>query len=308
MLILVTIACSVLLVASGSEAASGCHGTENGYVTGQSIGAHAGYDSATVKGAGLSVGSPVALPVIVIVIELVVVVIGLGIRRWRVARRPVVLRLKTARAPQGETLNVTIAGRNLARAKAVSFEDGITVNTLTVYSPTQVTANVTINKHARVGMRDVSIAGRWRRLWGTGTMRGAFAVERAEVREPSPPVTTEASAITGLGGVPGAWSAVDARVQMLCSEGDLEAALAILKQQEHIRRVLDPGTLASCLTNEALVLIAMGREREAWPLAQEACRMSTDDGPRDILDFLRSKVPKTLRQVPVLRSSALMRI
>jgi len=58
---------------------------------------------------------------------------------------------------QGETLDVTITGSNFIGATAVSFGSGITVNSFTVSSSDQISANITISSSATPGVRDVSV-------------------------------------------------------------------------------------------------------------------------------------------------------
>lgn len=71
-------------------------------------------------------------------------------------------------ANQGETLNVIITGYDFTEANAVSFGTVIGVNSFTVDSPTQMTANITIAADATIGAKDVSATtaggrgGRWK--------------------------------------------------------------------------------------------------------------------------------------------------
>jgi len=73
---------------------------------------------------------------------------------------------------QGATLEVTIGGTNFTGATAVSFGDGITVNSFTVVSATQITANISISATATLGLRDVSVTT----PEGTGTLTDGFTV------------------------------------------------------------------------------------------------------------------------------------
>ncbi len=73
---------------------------------------------------------------------------------------------------QGETLNITITGTNFTGATAVSFDAGITVNSFTVDSSTQITASITIDAAATTGARDVSVTN----PGGMGTLPGSFMV------------------------------------------------------------------------------------------------------------------------------------
>ena len=74
---------------------------------------------------------------------------------------------------QGETLTaVVISGTNLTGATSVSFGGNITINSFTVDSDSQVTANITIASDAVVGYRDVSVTT----PEGTGSLSNAFTV------------------------------------------------------------------------------------------------------------------------------------
>jgi len=76
---------------------------------------------------------------------------------------------------QGETLSVNIDGTNLNGATAVSFGDGITVNSFSVVSATEILANISINTAAATGLRDVSVTT----SAGTGTLTDGFTVVAA---------------------------------------------------------------------------------------------------------------------------------
>ena len=73
---------------------------------------------------------------------------------------------------QGLTRNVIISGNNLTGATAVSFGADITVNSFTVDSATQITANITISGSAAAGLRDVSVTT----PAGTATLTNGFTV------------------------------------------------------------------------------------------------------------------------------------
>jgi hypothetical protein len=74
----------------------------------------------------------------------------------------------------GETVKVTITGTNfLAGTTTVNFGSGITVNEITVNSPTQLVANITIAGRAGLGNRDIVVSN------GAGlavTVGGGFTV------------------------------------------------------------------------------------------------------------------------------------
>jgi hypothetical protein len=58
---------------------------------------------------------------------------------------------------QGETITVVITGTRLDGATEVRFGEGITVNSYTVDSASQITASITIDEDAETGPRDVSV-------------------------------------------------------------------------------------------------------------------------------------------------------
>ncbi len=94
---------------------------------------------------------------------------------------PTVTSVDPISGDQGETLDVTITGTDLNGATEVSFGDGITINSYTVDSDTQVTANITVAGDATPGTRDVSVTT----PEGTGTLTDGFAVT-----VPAPTVTS----------------------------------------------------------------------------------------------------------------------
>ncbi len=57
----------------------------------------------------------------------------------------------------GNTLSVVITSTNLSGATSVSFGEGITINSFTVDSDTQITVSVTINMTAETGLRDIAV-------------------------------------------------------------------------------------------------------------------------------------------------------
>lgn len=73
---------------------------------------------------------------------------------------------------RGQTLSPVITGTNFTGASAVSFGAGITVNSYTVNSATQITADITIAADATPGARDVSVTT----PGGTGTLNNGFTV------------------------------------------------------------------------------------------------------------------------------------
>ncbi|MBN2100207.1 MAG: IPT/TIG domain-containing protein [Dehalococcoidia bacterium] len=103
---------------------------------------------------------------------------------------PTVTLLNPNQAGQGQTLSVTISGTYLIAASSVSFGADISVNSYTVDSDTQITANITVGPEAAPGLRDVSVTT----PGGTATLTNAFNVTQA------PPGITSASPSQGIQG------------------------------------------------------------------------------------------------------------
>jgi hypothetical protein len=91
---------------------------------------------------------------------------------------PTLTQVAPAFAVRGSTLDVVLTGTRFASGSSVSFSGGgITVNTATVNSSSQITANITVGAAALAGNRDVSVSG----TTGTATLANSF-----QVRNPSP--------------------------------------------------------------------------------------------------------------------------
>ncbi len=92
----------------------------------------------------------------------------------------------------GTTLNITIAGTQfMSGSTSVGFGgSGITVNSTTVNSSTQITLNITVASGTSTGFRDVSVTT----VSGTATLSNAF-----EVRLPPNPTPTLFSATPSTG-------------------------------------------------------------------------------------------------------------
>ena len=103
---------------------------------------------------------------------------------------PTVTSLNPNLGGQGQTLSVTISGTYLIAASLVSFGADITVNSFTVDSDTQITANITVGDEAGPGLRDVSVTT----PGGTATLANAFNVTQA------PPGITSAVPNQGIQG------------------------------------------------------------------------------------------------------------
>jgi hypothetical protein len=88
---------------------------------------------------------------------------------------PDITSINPTSAKRGETLNVTISGDYFDSASAVGFGAGVTVNSHTVDSSTQITANITVSGTATLGTRDVSVTT----PIGSDTLLRAFTVTQA---------------------------------------------------------------------------------------------------------------------------------
>ena len=87
---------------------------------------------------------------------------------------------------QGQTLSsVVITGNHFICATAVSFGSGITVNSFTVNSASQITASINIAANATLGARDVSVTT----SGGTGTLPNGFIVLQSSQTGPAHPVS-----------------------------------------------------------------------------------------------------------------------
>jgi hypothetical protein len=76
------------------------------------------------------------------------------------AATPIISSLSPTSGQQGQTIDVTLNGSFTSFAQGastVSFGAGITVNTVTVNSPTQLVANITISPIAFTGFRDIGV-------------------------------------------------------------------------------------------------------------------------------------------------------
>jgi len=76
---------------------------------------------------------------------------------------------------QGQSLNVTITGDYFSGATAVSFGLGVSVDSFTIDSATQITAGITISSAATPGTRNVSVTN----PGGTGSLTNGFTVDYA---------------------------------------------------------------------------------------------------------------------------------
>jgi hypothetical protein len=122
---------------------------------------------------------------------------------------PTVGSVSPSQGNQGQTMtSVVIGGTYLTGASAVDFGAGITVNSFTVDSTTQITVNITISGSAATGARDVSVTT----PGGTGVRTGGFMVNLGG----PPPAPTLVSPANGAGIMGGSvtfqWTAVPGAV------------------------------------------------------------------------------------------------
>ena len=105
---------------------------------------------------------------------------------------PTIIQVIPSSGEQGERLNsVSIIGTNLSGANSVSFGTGIPVNSFTVNNSNLITADISIDDNATVGLRDVSVtvAGH------TATLADGFRV----TAPPSPLLPTIIRVVPGSG-------------------------------------------------------------------------------------------------------------
>lgn len=102
---------------------------------------------------------------------------------------PLITFVGPAQAARGQTLNVTITGTHFTAATVVAFGAGVTVNSFSAASDTQITGSITIAADASPGARNVSVTT----AAGTGTGVGAFTVV-------APPVVSSVSPGQGAKG------------------------------------------------------------------------------------------------------------
>ena len=74
-----------------------------------------------------------------------------------IVKKPKVVKVTPKTGAQGNTLDLTIAGKNFVDAPTVSLGTGITVNTVQLDSATQLTVNITIASDAKKGPRKVVV-------------------------------------------------------------------------------------------------------------------------------------------------------
>jgi len=85
---------------------------------------------------------------------------------------PTLTSLNPNQGAQGDTIAVTITGDHLTGATSIEFGSGVNVNSFTVDTSTQITANISIDAGALLGPRDVSVTT----PGGTATLTDSFTV------------------------------------------------------------------------------------------------------------------------------------
>jgi len=109
--------------------------------------------------------------------------------------RPIVNSAGPSSAQQGQQLDVSLSGFNYQPGTSVQFSNpGVTVNSVTVSSCTEIVLNVTISGSAATGATDVEVT-RADGVRGTGA--GIFTVVQATDTTPPVIFSTAASGVTG---------------------------------------------------------------------------------------------------------------
>ena len=86
---------------------------------------------------------------------------------------PTIVSVSPTEGNQGTSLSVLISGSNLDGTTSVNFGTGVTVESFTNLSPTQLSINVTIDAEAAKGMRDVTVTT----PGGSSTLGNSFNVK-----------------------------------------------------------------------------------------------------------------------------------
>ena len=135
---------------------------------------------------------------------------------FTVSKAPTIATLSPSALGQGASnQNVTITGTGFDPTSSVGFGAGITVNSTTFVSATQLTANITVAPTATTGAHDVTVNNG---DGSTGTGSGAFTVDAAPAVTTVAPASGDAGAtnynvtITGTGFAQGAVASFGAGV------------------------------------------------------------------------------------------------
>src|SRR5690348_13031005 len=107
---------------------------------------------------------------------------------------PTVTSVNPTSGGQGQNLTVTLAGSNFRGAATCSFGAGITVNSCTLNSGTQLTANITISSTATLGSRNVTVTNPDTQ---SSTLSNGFTVAMAG---PPPPTLSSVNPNSGAQG------------------------------------------------------------------------------------------------------------
>ena len=82
----------------------------------------------------------------------------------------------------GKTINVVVRGNNMNGATSLEFGEGVTVNSFSVASASQINASITITANAALGSRNVAVVT----PRGTGRLYSGLKVQAATVTPPTP--------------------------------------------------------------------------------------------------------------------------
>ncbi|MGD0353402.1 MAG: choice-of-anchor U domain-containing protein [Dehalococcoidia bacterium] len=129
----------------------------------------------------------------------------IGSFELQLIQAPVVASVSPNSGNQGQTVNnVIITGSNFTGATVVSFGSGITTNSFTVNSATQITVNIIIAAGATPGTRDLSVTT----PGGTGTLPNGFTVLQPTQSVSTATGTGTATFTTSNGSITGLTAAI----------------------------------------------------------------------------------------------------
>jgi hypothetical protein len=178
---------------------------------------------------------------------------------------PTVTSVSPSSGIQGQTLSgVVITGTNFTGASAVSFGTGIIVNSYTVDSATQITANITC---ATTGAKNVSVTT----SGGIGTATGAFTVIGAPPVAPT--LLTPANSGTDMGAmVTLTWSQVSGATDYYLIVST-NSNLGVTTERKFSGSLGDVQTWTNS-TSRPMGRYTIGRCGLAMPRATARCRQS----------------------------------
>jgi len=93
---------------------------------------------------------------------------------------PTIASVSPSQGSQGQTLSISVTGKNFTGAKEVFFGKGIYVTSFTVTNDTQITADIVIANQAPVGSRHIEVIG----PSGKGILKDGFSVIKSEQASP----------------------------------------------------------------------------------------------------------------------------